>query len=80
MDKLKKLEEEIAVLQKEKEKEELRIEVDKLKKVVIEETIVKRIIIDKQYPYDTPNLPQCPQPPFEPPYRVWCGTDQNAMY
>ena len=74
MDKLKKLEEEIAVLQKEKEKEELRIEVDKLKKVVIEETIVKRVIIEQPTePYITPTLPHYPQ------YTVWCGTGGTSI-
>lgn len=50
MERLKKIEEEIKLLQKEKEKEELRIEVDKLKKTTIEETIVIRRTIYQYEP------------------------------
>lgn len=46
MDKIKKLNEEIEILQKEKEKELLRLEVEKLKKTVVEETVIKRKVIE----------------------------------
>ena len=52
--KLEQIEEEIKILQKEKEKELLRIEVEKLKKTVVEETTVIKRTVEKwvpSYPY-----------------------------
>ena len=54
MEKIKKLEEEIKILEKEKQRELLRIEVEKLKKTVIEETTVIQRRVVEQDPYWTP--------------------------
>ena len=56
MSKLEQIEEEIKILQKEKEKEELRIEVEKLKKTTIEETTIIRRTIYKDEPV-SPHYP-----------------------
>lgn len=55
-DKMKELDEQIALLQKEKEKELLRIEVEKLKKTVIEETTIIKRVVEKWEPHQ----PTCP--------------------
>ena len=73
MDKLKKLEEEIALLQKEKEKEELRIEVDKLKKTVVEEVIIRKRIVE-----ELPYIPFRPYPQYNPDPYCTTTCDQNT--
>ena len=67
-EKIKQLDEEIKLLQKEKEKALLQQEIEKIKKTVVEETIIKRKIIK----YPCPCCPVDSPSPFSP--QTWITT------
>ena len=72
VDETGKLDYEIEVLKMKKEKLLLEQEIEKIKKTVIEETIIKRVVRKEDYPY-------VPYTPSYPNYPTWYWNDETYI-